>query len=575
MKDYSIPGTGVVLIKNDSLVLCKGFGLANIQSGENLNSLSVFPVASISKTVLAFGIMKLVEQGKLNLQEKLRDIAPKINFTNSWEETDPVRLIHLLEHTSGFESLHFNEFYNVNNSELSLEEVLNINPSSRVCRWKPGTKMAYSSSGYTILGHIIEKLTGIGFKEFIDKEIFRPSRIRNSVYNNSSNLVTGYSSERLEEVPGYNLYHYPANGLSMSLQDFGIFMKLLINKGSLDSTVLITETTFDRMILPESTISNSTYLKRGYAKGIYTDAGKPIVMYGHRGLQYGYYTTFRISTEHQFGYGIMMNNTCSEEALRKFEAMLYEYLSAGIPVKNEDAETINCKFLDQYCGYYLPTNATNKITPFVEFLTQSFCLSCQDDTLIQGWLSGNKQKLTYLGNNRFKVADGSVGSVVFSEDENGNKVYNEIWESAERVSSFKYFLFMGWIIGSLVIMCISFLYLLAIFLRRFVLRSNIDGFALKINFGVPFLVLILIGTIALNIKIYDLGVVTLSAVSLYSLSIMLPVTTLMSLYSLIRIYRTNISLLRVSVYSLFVMANSSIIIYLWYWGLIGFMSWKW
>ena len=575
MIEYSIPGTGVVLIKDDSLVLCKGFGLANIQRGEELNSLSVFPVASISKTVLSLGIMKLVEQGKLNLQEKLSEIAPEITFSNKWEETDPVRLIHLLEHTSGFESIHFNEFYNINNSELSLEEVLNINSNSRVCRWKPGTKIAYSSSGYTILGYIIEKITGIVFKEFVETEIFTPLRLRNSDYNNNENLVTGYSSESLDAVPGYNLYHYPANGLSMSLQDFAIFMKLLINKGSLDSTVLITESTFDKMLMPESTIRSPTYLKSGYAKGIYTDAGKPIVMHGHRGLQYGYYTTFRISTEHKFGYGIMMNSTCSEKALRKFEAMLFEYLSAGFRVKNENVETSNCEFLDQYCGYYLPTNSTNGNTPFVELLTQSFCLSCQDDTLVQGWLFGNEQKLVYMGSSRFKVAGGSVASVVLSENENGNKVYNEIWESAEQVSSIKYFLFIGWIIGSLIIMCISFLYLLALFIQRFVLRSNIDGFVVKINFGVPFLVLILIGLIALNIKIYDLGVVTLPSVSLFMLSLMIPVTTLLSLYSLIRIYRTKISPFRVSVYSLFALANSGITIYLWYWGLIGFMSWRW
>jgi CubicO group peptidase (beta-lactamase class C family) len=90
---------------------------------------------------LGLAILKLQEERKLDLQQKVRDIVPEIEFTNQWEESDPVRIVHLLEHTTGWDDYHLTEQVT---SQVSLKEGLDHHPHSRTCRWVPGTRMAYS-----------------------------------------------------------------------------------------------------------------------------------------------------------------------------------------------------------------------------------------------------------------------------------------------------------------------------------------------------------------------------------------------------------------------------------------------
>lgn len=73
-------------------------------------------------------------------------MAPEIEFTNPWEDTDPIRIVHLLEHTTGWDDLHPVEFANNDPSPLSLREGLDLHPHTRVSKWVPGTRIAYCNS---------------------------------------------------------------------------------------------------------------------------------------------------------------------------------------------------------------------------------------------------------------------------------------------------------------------------------------------------------------------------------------------------------------------------------------------
>ena len=66
-----------------------------------------------SKTFVALALLKLQEEGKINLYARLQDVAPKIPFKNRWETTHPVRIVNLLEHAAGFDDMEFSEVYNL------------------------------------------------------------------------------------------------------------------------------------------------------------------------------------------------------------------------------------------------------------------------------------------------------------------------------------------------------------------------------------------------------------------------------------------------------------------------------
>ena len=79
----------------------------------------MFPIASISKMFVSLSVLKLVEAGKLRLDDELHDIAPDVKFYNEWEKTNPMRLVHLLENTTGWYDFHLAEI-NLRNQILLL-----------------------------------------------------------------------------------------------------------------------------------------------------------------------------------------------------------------------------------------------------------------------------------------------------------------------------------------------------------------------------------------------------------------------------------------------------------------------
>src|SRR5688500_15226030 len=98
-KDSGTPAIGIALVNKDGPYWLTGWGKADVRSGRAANEDTLFRIGSISKMFAALSVLKLVEEGKLSLDDKLRDRAPEVAFENPWEDTHPVRIAHLLEHT--------------------------------------------------------------------------------------------------------------------------------------------------------------------------------------------------------------------------------------------------------------------------------------------------------------------------------------------------------------------------------------------------------------------------------------------------------------------------------------------
>src|SRR6266850_2237260 len=162
-----VPGAGVALVANGQLLWCGGIGKADLATGREMTCDTEFRVGSISKTFVALALLKLQEDGKINLYARLRDVAPEIPMNNRWEASQPVRIVNLLEHTAGFDDMEFSEVYNLKDRyDFPLLDVFKRFLKPQVARWPPGTRMSYSNPGNAIAGYLIEKAAGRGFKSF-------------------------------------------------------------------------------------------------------------------------------------------------------------------------------------------------------------------------------------------------------------------------------------------------------------------------------------------------------------------------------------------------------------------------
>ena len=112
-KAYILPGAGLALVSNGEFSGAAVSAKRTSASGRDTTSVRhEFRVGSISKSFVALALLKLQEEGKINLEARLQDVAPEVPVKNRWESKNPVRIVNLLEHTAGFDDMEAAEVYN-------------------------------------------------------------------------------------------------------------------------------------------------------------------------------------------------------------------------------------------------------------------------------------------------------------------------------------------------------------------------------------------------------------------------------------------------------------------------------
>ncbi len=157
-------------------------------SGKPVNETTVFPVASISKWVTSFGIMKLVEKGTLNLDVPVDQYLTRWHLPNGPFDNRKVTIRKLLSHSSGLvDDLGYAGFTadeKVQTLEESLTKASDAPYSEGIAKvgYEPGTAYMYSGAGYTLLQLVIEEVTGQSFQDYMTKEVFEPLDMRHSTF---------------------------------------------------------------------------------------------------------------------------------------------------------------------------------------------------------------------------------------------------------------------------------------------------------------------------------------------------------------------------------------------------------
>lgn len=177
VNDFS--GT-VLVMKKDSVLLKKAYGLANREFAVENAVGTKFVLASVTKYFTAIAIMQLVEQGKLSVDDKLSKFYP------NYPKADQVSIHMLLTHTAGL-PLDFDDLY-MNSTVISKDSALQV-LMRKPFLFEPGTSCKYSNIGYFLLGQIVEKVSGKKYPEFLKEHIFDKAGMRNSGVCNNDSVV--------------------------------------------------------------------------------------------------------------------------------------------------------------------------------------------------------------------------------------------------------------------------------------------------------------------------------------------------------------------------------------------------
>ncbi len=185
MADYHVPGGAFAMAKDGRLIHAQGYGLACTDGDHAARPDSLFRIASVSKPVTAVAILRLVEEGRLNLDDRAFDILDHLQPLPG-REIDPrihdITIRHLLEHSAGWDR---RRSFDPIDSRLPAEHLPDEErPAScaaiirymlgRRLDFAPGTRHAYSNLGYCVLSQVIEEVTGQPYESYVQAEVLGP-----------------------------------------------------------------------------------------------------------------------------------------------------------------------------------------------------------------------------------------------------------------------------------------------------------------------------------------------------------------------------------------------------------------
>ena len=166
IREQRIPGLALAVMRDGQVIKAKGYGLSNIELNTPVSPQTIFQSGSMGKQFTATGIMMLVEEGKVGLDDKVAKYFP--GAPESWN-TFTVR--NLLTHTSGIKEYTGKDFdYRRDYTEEDLLKMAQAQPFD----FAPGDKWSYSNTGYMLLGMLIRKVTGKFYGDFLQERIFKP-----------------------------------------------------------------------------------------------------------------------------------------------------------------------------------------------------------------------------------------------------------------------------------------------------------------------------------------------------------------------------------------------------------------
>jgi len=545
-----VPGAGLALVANGEVLWCGGIGQADIAANRAVSCDTEFRVGSISKTFVALALLKLQEEGKINLYARLQDVAPEIPFKNRWEATHPVRIVNLLEHTAGFDDMEFSEVYNLRDRyDFPLLEVFKRFRKPQAARWPPGTRMSYSNPGNAIAGYLIEKVTGKPFDQYIRDTFLRPLGMERADYPftdaNKPLLAAAYHGNPPKAVGYPFIYLRPAGDLKASPGELAKLVQFLLRRGKTEEGQLVKPESILRMEGPETTLAAKNGLRLGYGLCNYSSVEGGVVTHGHDGGIDGFVSSYRYMPEQNWGYVVLLNSTNSGRALHDLNLLAIDFLSRGFPKPQQAVINPPARDLEKFAGFYAPRAPRTQIFAFLDDFAGGTRIRVIKGKMTRSGLFGQPVPLLCVGKNAFRSDKEPEGTMIFFTNEFGDMAIAgsglEGIPYSERSS-----LIMPFVRVALLSLCLFFMLtslpfaLVWLFLKLFGAMKDVRHLSVRVAPLLATLAFLIVSLCFLNLKGSHIGSLNLWTAGIFLGTFFFPLLSITGLVLVLRVPKDEI-----------------------------------
>jgi CubicO group peptidase (beta-lactamase class C family) len=315
MKEQKVTGLTLAVVKNGKPVVNKGYGLANVELNIPVTSETVIRLGSVSKQFFTTAILKLMEEGKLSIEDYVHKFFP--DAPETWR---PIQLKHLMSHTSGLKR----EGPAYKNAVIQPDLVIIKSAYPLPLDFKTGEKYQYCNLGYFMLAEIITQVSGMHWQDYIREKLFIPSGMKNSrmtdFYPIIPNRASGYMHKKDTLVNADAMYAVrPSGGFLSTSTDMILWDKVLREK----KTILKKEN-WELLWKPFIKTSDNPAAKEYYGFGWEIDEYKGRKLVSHDGANIGFRSVYSRFVDDGLSI-IIMTNTNEAEPISIARALADHY----------------------------------------------------------------------------------------------------------------------------------------------------------------------------------------------------------------------------------------------------------
>jgi D-alanyl-D-alanine carboxypeptidase len=309
MTKYNIPGLSIAITKDEKLVYVKAYGKADVEGNQNANTQNLYRISALSKQITSAAIMKLMDQGKLNMSDRVFGQGAILGYDygtkayTTW--VSAITVGDLLHHTEGGWAYNDNDPFGYNPS-MSIQQLISWALDNQPTINPPGSVFAYSHFGYSILGRVIEKITGMSYAQAVQSLVLQPSGISdmqiagNGLAQRAPNEVKYYDQSGNNSAYSFNINRMDAtNGWLASATDMARF---LVHVDGLSSETILSQNAIN--VMSTGSTANPKY-----------GCGWELTQFNwyHHGTLPGTGTSQAITTQSgNFNYVILANSAASD-----------------------------------------------------------------------------------------------------------------------------------------------------------------------------------------------------------------------------------------------------------------------
>lgn len=334
MRQGDVPGLSIALVDDQRVVWSQGFGYADQERRTPASAETIYRVGSISKLFTDMAALQLAEQGRLNVDLPVQTYLPNFSIKQRNGTASAITPRMLMTHHAGLPRDILKGFMTTAPEPFShvVDQL-----RDEYADYPPGQTFSYSNLGITVLGSVVEQLSGEPFAARMQREVLLPMGMTHSAFetgvSSSALMAKGYLGDKPAMEPA--LRDMPAGGLNASVEDLSHFMSMIFAGGVYDGHRILRTETIDEMLRPQN---REVPLDRNFHVGLgwmLSTLGRNTIQGGgvvahHAGATRLFQSQLYVLPEHKLGVVVLANSSAARQVV---DRVATEALALELEVK--------------------------------------------------------------------------------------------------------------------------------------------------------------------------------------------------------------------------------------------------